>query len=66
MTCDRCGSGVEVRTLTGCAECGPIPLCPDCEYQHRREVVEDLLYQGLTTGRIELSGFTIDWTGQPT
>lgn len=46
MTCDRCGAeGLDVVMRTDCADCGPVPLCDECERVHEGEkFIEDQMF----------------------
>jgi hypothetical protein len=47
LPCDRCSSTDEVRMLTSCRDCGPVPLCARCRDAHAEEMCEDAEYDGI-------------------
>lgn len=46
FACDRCSSTENVRMLTSCRDCGPVPLCAGCRDHHAEEMCEDAEYDG--------------------
>ena len=46
LPCDRCSSTDDVRMLTSCRDCGPVPLCDRCRDAHAEEMCEDAEYDG--------------------
>lgn len=47
FACDRCSSTENVRMLTSCRDCGPVPLCAGCRDRHAEEMCEDAEYDGV-------------------
>lgn len=53
LPCDRCSSTDQVRMLTSCRDCGPVPLCQGCRDRHAEEMCEDAEYDGVLQRGLE-------------